>query len=73
MFQDYRISFWQKEIFDEKNCSKSQYRNEIPKAETPLCMLSEKGDSPCSDRMARGLELGLLIAIREYKSRSKIF
>ena len=48
-------------------------RNEIPKAETPLCMLSEKGESPCSHRIAKGLELGRLIAIREYKSRSKIF
>ena len=25
-------------FFWRKNCSKSQYRNEIPKAETPLCM-----------------------------------
>ena len=71
MFQDYRISFGEKNL--TKNFSESRYRNEIPKAETPLSMLSEKRDSPCSDRMARGLELGCLIAIREYKSRSKIF
>ena len=39
--------------------SESRYRNEIPKAETPLCMLSEKAESPCSDRMARGRSLGV--------------
>ena len=53
-FQDYGMSFGKKKFLTKKNCSKSQYRNEIPKAETPLCMLSEKAESPCSDRMARG-------------------
>ena len=55
MFQDYEISFSEKKISDfQMHCHEleSRYRNEIPKAETPLCMLSEKADSPCSDRMA---------------------
>ena len=72
-FQDYGIGIsFGKKIFDEKNSFKSQYRNEIPKAEiTPLCMQSEKGDSPCSDRMARGLEFGCLIAIVRYESTNR--
>ena len=55
MFQDYEISLSEKKILTFE----SRYRNEIPKAETPLCMLSEKADSPCLDRMARGRSLGV--------------
>ena len=72
MFQDSEIILREKKFSRLSDQSESRYRNEIPKAETPLYMQSEKVDSPCLDRMERGLELLCLIAIRECQSRSKI-
>ena len=62
-----------KKIFRLPDRFESRYRNEIRKAGTPPYLQSEKADSPCSDHMERGLELGCLIAMRECQSRSKIF
>ena len=52
-----------KKIFRISDQSESRYRDEIRKAETPPYLQSEKADSPCSDHMERGLDLGCLIAI----------
>ena len=53
--------------------SESRYCNEIRKAETPLCMLSEKADSPCSDRMARDRSLGHVLLRYESTNRGQKF
>ena len=64
--------FWQ-EKFLTKKLFKVPVSQRDPKGRNSPLHVIREGDSPCSDRMARGLELGCLIAIREYKSRSKIF
>ena len=42
-------NFKRKKFFRLSDQSESRYCNEIPKAETPLHLYSEKADSPCSD------------------------
>ena len=60
-------NFNAKNFFRLSDHSESEYRNVIPKAETPPYLSSEKAHSPCSDHMERGLDLRCLIAMRGQK------
>ena len=76
MFQNSEISFSEKNFFRLlRHCheSESRYCNEIPKAETPLCMHNQRRGLSLFGSHGKGLKAGCLIAIREYQSRSKIF